>query len=30
VTWFAVDPDTGMPRRGGSVEVPAASCVVFG
>jgi 6-phosphogluconolactonase (cycloisomerase 2 family) len=30
VTWFAVDPDTGVPRRGGSVEVPAASCVVFG
>ncbi|MGW3158006.1 lactonase family protein [Streptomyces sp. NPDC001089] len=30
VTWFAVDPDTGVPRRGGSVPVPAASCVVFG
>ncbi|MHA5048251.1 lactonase family protein [Streptomyces sp. SD15] len=30
VTWFAVDPDTGVPRRGGSVRVPAASCVVFG
>jgi 6-phosphogluconolactonase (cycloisomerase 2 family) len=30
VTWFAVDPDTGVPRRGGSVEVPAASCVVLG
>ncbi|WP_406165886.1 lactonase family protein [Streptomyces sp. NBC_00996] len=30
VTWFVVDPDTGMPRRGGSVEAPAASCVVFG
>ncbi|TPQ16775.1 lactonase family protein [Streptomyces sporangiiformans] len=30
VTWFAVDPDTGIPRRGGSVEAPAASCVVFG
>ncbi|MER5660600.1 lactonase family protein [Streptomyces mirabilis] len=30
VTWFAVDPDTGVPRRGGSVEVPAASCVIFG
>ncbi|MER5601419.1 lactonase family protein [Streptomyces sp. NPDC002265] len=30
VTWFFVDPETGLPRRGGSVEVPAASCVVFG
>ncbi|MFC7304521.1 lactonase family protein [Streptomyces monticola] len=30
VTWFTLDPDTGMPRRGGSIEAPAASCVVFG
>ncbi|WP_326724886.1 lactonase family protein [Streptomyces sp. NBC_00243] len=30
VTWFVVDPDTGVPRRGGSVDAPAASCVVFG
>ncbi|MGX1543897.1 lactonase family protein [Streptomyces adustus] len=30
VTWFFVDPETGLPRHGGSVEVPAASCVVFG
>ncbi|GAA3046898.1 lactonase family protein [Streptomyces glomeratus] len=30
VTWFAPDPETGLPRRGGSVEAPAASCVVFG
>ncbi|MHB9863350.1 lactonase family protein [Streptomyces sp. YIM S03343] len=30
VTWFAVDPHTGIPRRGGSVRVTAASCVVFG
>ncbi|GGZ35414.1 hypothetical protein GCM10010365_65300 [Streptomyces poonensis] len=30
VTWFAVDPDTGVPRRSGSVAVPAASCVVLG
>ena len=30
VTWFAVDPATGVPARGGSVEAPAASCVVFG
>jgi 6-phosphogluconolactonase (cycloisomerase 2 family) len=29
VTWFAVDPATGVPRRGGSIEVTAASCVVF-
>ncbi|MFF4606571.1 lactonase family protein [Streptomyces sp. NPDC001339] len=29
VTWFTVDPDTGVPARGGSIEVPAASCVVF-
>ncbi len=30
VSWFAVDPDTGLPYHGGSVEVPAASCVVIG
>ncbi|MFF6996665.1 lactonase family protein [Streptomyces sp. NPDC008313] len=30
VTWFAVDPDTGVPRRAGAVEAPAASCVIFG
>ncbi|WP_406728769.1 lactonase family protein [Streptomyces sp. GD-15H] len=30
VTWFAVDPDTGVPRRGGAIPVPAASCVVVG
>ncbi len=29
VTWFAVDPETGVPRRGGRVEAPAASCVVL-
>ncbi|GCB51857.1 lactonase family protein [Streptomyces sp. NL15-2K] len=29
VSWFAVDPDTGLPRYGGSVEVPAASCVIL-
>ncbi|MCX4910890.1 lactonase family protein [Streptomyces sp. NBC_00878] len=29
VTWFEVDPDTGVPRRGGSVKAPAASCVVL-
>ncbi|MEU6551593.1 lactonase family protein [Streptomyces sp. NPDC046915] len=29
VTWFAVDPATGLPRYEGSVEVPAASCVVL-
>ncbi|MGW4221427.1 lactonase family protein [Streptomyces bacillaris] len=30
VSWFAVDAETGIPRQAGSVEVPAASCVVFG
>ncbi|MFE0173605.1 lactonase family protein [Streptomyces sp. NPDC059002] len=30
VTWFAVDPATGIPSRAGSVEAPAASCVIFG
>ncbi|MFJ3222044.1 lactonase family protein [Streptomyces sp. NPDC086783] len=30
VTWFAVDPATGMLRKSGSIEAPAASCVVFG
>ncbi|MEV5612547.1 lactonase family protein [Streptomyces sp. NPDC052225] len=29
VTWFTVEPGTGVPVRGGSVRVPAASCVVF-
>ncbi|MEV5437572.1 lactonase family protein [Streptomyces sp. NPDC052682] len=30
VTWFAVDPDTGVPHLGGSLAVPSASCVVIG
>ncbi|MFF5982306.1 lactonase family protein [Streptomyces olindensis] len=30
VTWFAADPHTGLPERGGSIRVPAASCVVLG
>ncbi|GAB2729827.1 lactonase family protein [Streptomyces bullii] len=30
VTWFTVDPRTGVPRRGGSIAVAAASCVVIG
>ncbi|WP_167533804.1 lactonase family protein [Streptomyces marokkonensis] len=30
VTWFSLDPDTGVPRRGGSIPVPAATCVVAG
>jgi len=30
VTWFAPDPETGLPARAGAVKVPAASCVVFG
>lgn len=29
VTWFAIDPTTGLPRYEGSLAVPAASCVVF-
>ncbi|MCK7621757.1 lactonase family protein [Streptomyces sp. RS10V-4] len=29
VTWFTVDPESGVPVRGGSVAAPAASCVVF-
>jgi 6-phosphogluconolactonase (cycloisomerase 2 family) len=29
VAWFVVDPATGVPRRGGSVKAPAASCVVL-
>ncbi|MEV5874676.1 lactonase family protein [Streptomyces sp. NPDC052101] len=30
VTWFDVDEATGLPRYDGSVQIPAASCVVFG
>ncbi|GGS22968.1 hypothetical protein GCM10010252_72710 [Streptomyces aureoverticillatus] len=30
VTWFALDAETGLPRRTGAIDVPAASCVVFG
>ncbi|MGC5363598.1 lactonase family protein [Streptomyces sp. DT24] len=29
VSWFGVDPATGVPALAGSVDVPAASCVVF-
>lgn len=29
VTWFDIDPATGIPALAGSVEAPAASCVVF-
>ncbi|MFF2411897.1 lactonase family protein [Streptomyces sp. NPDC058092] len=29
VSWFAVDPATGIPHRAGSLEAPAASCVIF-
>ncbi|GAA2247532.1 lactonase family protein [Streptomyces indiaensis] len=29
VTWFAVDPLTGVPRRGGSIRVTAASYVTL-
>ncbi|WP_210586217.1 lactonase family protein [Streptomyces sp. GESEQ-35] len=30
VTWFTIDPDSGLPRPGGLIEVTAASCVVIG
>ncbi|WP_380280675.1 lactonase family protein [Kitasatospora purpeofusca] len=30
VTWFDVDGATGLPRRAGSLAVPAASTVLFG
>ncbi|MCI3222085.1 lactonase family protein [Streptomyces sp. NP-1717] len=30
VTWFDVDPASGVPSRAGSFEAPAASCVIFG
>lgn len=30
ITWFTVDPATGVPSRAGSLQAPAASCVVFG
>ncbi|MFJ3802929.1 lactonase family protein [Streptomyces sp. NPDC090088] len=30
ITWFTIDQQTGQPRYDGSVEVPAASCVIFG
>ncbi|MET9624682.1 lactonase family protein [Streptomyces sp. NPDC006464] len=30
VTWFDLDPETGVPSRAGSVEAPAATCVVLG
>ncbi|XCW06524.1 lactonase family protein [Streptomyces sp. HUAS MG47] len=29
VTWFDLDPATGLPARAGSLPVPAATCVVF-
>ncbi|GGQ69768.1 lactonase family protein [Streptomyces asoensis] len=29
VTWFTLDPETGLPRRAGAIPVPAASCVVL-
>ncbi len=29
VTWFTVDAESGIPVRGGSVALPAASCVVL-
>ncbi|MGW2182163.1 lactonase family protein [Streptomyces sp. NPDC001732] len=30
VTWFDIDPTTGIPERAGSLDVPSASCVIFG
>jgi 6-phosphogluconolactonase (cycloisomerase 2 family) len=29
VTWFQVDPATGIPSQAGSIVAPAASCVLF-
>ncbi|MFD3587867.1 lactonase family protein [Streptomyces sp. NPDC058683] len=29
ITWFTIDQETGVPRYDGSVEIPAASCIVF-
>ncbi|WP_432108093.1 lactonase family protein [Streptomyces sp. AA1529] len=29
VTWFGIDPATGIPRPAGSLPVPSASCVVI-
>lgn len=29
VSWFTVDPETGIPRQAGSLEAPAVSCVIF-
>ncbi|MEU0088066.1 lactonase family protein [Streptomyces sp. NPDC006274] len=29
VTWFSIDPTTGLPHPSGTLAVPAASCVVF-
>ncbi len=30
VTWFDVDPGTGIPKQTGALALPAVSCVVFG
>ncbi|MGW0131343.1 lactonase family protein [Streptomyces sp. NPDC003299] len=30
ITWFALEPATGLPRRAGSLALPAASCVLVG
>ncbi|GAA2920148.1 lactonase family protein [Kitasatospora cinereorecta] len=29
VSWFAVDAETGIPAHAGSIDAPAASCLVF-
>jgi 6-phosphogluconolactonase len=30
VTWFDVDPATGIPKQAGALALPAVSCVLFG
>ncbi|MCA1222385.1 lactonase family protein [Streptomyces sp. 8L] len=30
VTWFDIDPATGVPVKAGALELPAPACVVFG
>ncbi|MFB7369458.1 lactonase family protein [Streptomyces sp. NPDC056222] len=30
VTWFDIDAESGVPRRAGAIEAPAATCVVLG
>lgn len=30
ITWFDIDPATGIPKQAGSLALPAVSCVLFG